>query len=175
MVATDGSGSAAEIIGSKNPQDINAVGNGFPGKISAVPDQSRHAPRHRIGDVTAREGEGLHQDIFAVAGDVIDLNGDGGFLAQEDCSWNADNPEAKEIVRFRGGITSFSPKEIKQNSPGLRKLQSEFVASEALVDRIDKNAQFRKALDSAETRSAVIASFSKILEELTESLPDDSE
>lgn len=88
---------------------------------------------------------------------------------------NDDNPEAKETVRFRGGITSFSPKEIKQSSPRLRKLQAEFVASEAIVDRIDKNAQFRKALDDADTRAAVIASFSKVLEELAASLPDESE
>ncbi len=88
---------------------------------------------------------------------------------------NPENPEVSETVRFRGGVESFSPKAIKQNSPGLRKLESEFKASEALVDRIDKNAQFRKALDDEGTRAAVIASFSKVLEELANSLPDSEE
>ncbi|HKK39161.1 MAG TPA: hypothetical protein VJ949_07070 [Cryomorphaceae bacterium] len=84
---------------------------------------------------------------------------------------NPDNPESSEVVKFRGGVESFSPKAIKQNSRQLRKLQSEFQASETLIDRIDKNAQFRKALDDAEARNAIIASFAKILDELAESLP----
>jgi hypothetical protein len=88
---------------------------------------------------------------------------------------NPDNPEASEVVKFRGGVESFSPKAIKQNSRQLRKLQSEFQASEALIDRIDKNAQFRKALDDGEARSAIIASFAKILDELAESLPPTEE
>lgn len=88
---------------------------------------------------------------------------------------NADNPEATEVVKFRGGVESFSPKAIKQNSKQLRALESEFQASAALIDRIDKNAQFRKSLDDAEARKAIIASFSKILDELAESLPDTDE
>lgn len=84
---------------------------------------------------------------------------------------NTDNPEAPETVKFRGGITSFSPKAIKQSSKILRKLQSEFQASEAIIDRIDKNAQFRKALDDAEARQAIVASFEKVLDELADSLP----
>ncbi len=88
---------------------------------------------------------------------------------------NPDNPESSEVVKFRGGVESFSPKSIKQNSKQLRKLQSEFQASEALIDRIDKNAQFRKALDDAEARKAIIASFSKILDELAASLPPTEE
>jgi hypothetical protein len=88
---------------------------------------------------------------------------------------NAENPESSEVVKFRGGVESFSPKAIKQNSKNLRALESEFQASAALIDRIDKNAQFRKSLDDDATRNAVIASFAKILDELTESLPDDTE
>jgi len=88
---------------------------------------------------------------------------------------NEDNPEATEVVKFRGGVESFSPKAIKQNSKQLRALESEFQASAALIDRIDKNAQFRKSLDDAEARQAIIASFSKILDELAESLPDTDE
>lgn len=88
---------------------------------------------------------------------------------------NPDNPEAPETVKFRGGITSFSPKSIKQNSRVLRRLQSEFQASEAIIDRIDKNAQFRKALDDAEARQAIVASFEKILDELAGSLPPEEE
>ncbi|MGB0424295.1 MAG: hypothetical protein ACPGED_08230 [Flavobacteriales bacterium] len=84
---------------------------------------------------------------------------------------NPDNPESNEVVKFQGGVESFSPKNIKKNSPLLRKLEAEFRASEALVDRIDKNAQFRKALDDDKARTAIIASLQAAIDELNASLP----
>jgi len=84
---------------------------------------------------------------------------------------NADNPEIDQVVKFQGGVESFSPKNIKKNSPLLRKLEAEFRASEALVDRIDKNAQFRKAIDDEKARTAIIASLQAVINELNESLP----
>ncbi len=84
---------------------------------------------------------------------------------------NEDNPEVTETVRFRGGIESFSPKSIKKRSSWLRRLETEFQASEALVDRVDKNPQFRKALDDPKARDAIIAVFREIVNELSESLP----
>ena len=88
---------------------------------------------------------------------------------------NANNPEANETIRFQGGVEAFSPKAIKKNSSWLRRLEAEFQASEALVDRIDKNAQFRKALDDPKARAAVVAAFKQIIEELNESLPAEPE
>ena len=84
---------------------------------------------------------------------------------------NADNPEADETIRFQGGVEAFSPKSIKKNSPWLRKLEAEFKASESLVDRIDKNAQFRKALDDPKARAAVVAVLQDIISELDSSIP----
>ncbi|MEL6638515.1 MAG: hypothetical protein AAFW73_25210 [Bacteroidota bacterium] len=84
---------------------------------------------------------------------------------------NPDNAEAAETIRFRGGVEAFSPQSIKKNSTWLRKLEAEFQASESLVDRIDKNAQFRKALDDPKARDAVVAMLSQIIDELTDSLP----
>lgn len=83
---------------------------------------------------------------------------------------NPENPEAEETVRFQGGIEAFSPSSIKKNSPWLRKLEAEFQASEALVDRIDINAQFRKALDDPQTREAIIAKLLEIIGDLDQSL-----
>lgn len=88
---------------------------------------------------------------------------------------NPEHPEVAETVLFKGGVTSFSPKNIKKNSPGLRKLEAEFQASESLVDRIDKNAQFRKALDDPKAKTAMIAAFKQILAELEASLPTEDE
>jgi hypothetical protein len=88
---------------------------------------------------------------------------------------NPENPEVDETVHFRGGIEAFTPKAIKKNSPWLRRLQAEFQASEALVDRIDKNPQFRKALDNPDTREAIIAKFLDIIAELEASLGDTAE
>jgi hypothetical protein len=84
---------------------------------------------------------------------------------------NPENPESAETVSFQGGVESFSPKSIKKNSPWLRKLEAEFQASESIVDRVDKNAQFRKALDDPKAREAMIVALSKVLEELNETLP----
>ena len=86
-----------------------------------------------------------------------------------------NNSEVDETIRFRGGVESFSPKAIKKSSPWLRKLEAEFEASESLVDRIDKNAQFRKALDDPKAREAVVAALHQIIGELTESMPTDAE
>ena len=88
---------------------------------------------------------------------------------------NPDNPENNETIRFQGGVAAFSPKSIKKNSPMLRKLEAEFQASEALVDRIDKNAQFRKALDDPNAKEAIIAILKEVISELDNSLPTQSE
>jgi len=88
---------------------------------------------------------------------------------------NPDNPEVNETVRFQDGVQSFSPKSIKKNSPMLRKLEAEFQASEALVDRIDKNAQFRKALDDPNAKDAIIAALKEIITELDNSIPSQQE
>lgn len=84
---------------------------------------------------------------------------------------NPDNPESSETVSFQGGVGAFSPKNIKKNSPWLRKLEAEFQASESIVDRVDKNAQFRKALDDPKARQAIIVALSKVIDELSETLP----
>jgi hypothetical protein len=83
---------------------------------------------------------------------------------------NPENPEADETVRFQGGIEAFTPTAIKKNSPWLRRLEAEFQAGEALVDRIDKNPQFRKALDDPDTREAIITKLMEIIAELESSL-----
>jgi len=88
---------------------------------------------------------------------------------------NPENAEADETIRFQGGVEAFSPKAIKKNSPWLRKLEAEFQASETLVDKIDKNAQFRKALDDPNAREAVVAALKQIIGELTDSIPSDTE
>ncbi len=88
---------------------------------------------------------------------------------------NPDAAEVDDTVRFQGGVSAFSPDSIKKNSPMLRKLDAEFRASEALVDRIDKNAKFRKALDDAGAREAVLAALRSIMAELDASMPVESE
>ena len=88
---------------------------------------------------------------------------------------NPDNAEVTDTIRFRGGVEAFSPESIKKNSPWLRRLEAEFKASEALIDRIDKNAQFRKALDDSEARYAVLAALRDIIAELDASLPANAE
>lgn len=86
---------------------------------------------------------------------------------------NDENPETAEVIKFQGGVESFSPKSIKKNSKMLRTLEAEFQASESLVSRIDKNAQFRKALDDPKTREAIMALFETVLDDLSSSLPDE--
>jgi hypothetical protein len=86
-----------------------------------------------------------------------------------------ENAEVADTIRFQGGIDSFSPNAIKKNSPMLRRLDAEFQASEALVDRIDKNAKFRKALDDAGAREAVLAALRSIMAELDASMPVENE
>jgi len=86
-----------------------------------------------------------------------------------------NNAEVAETIRFRGGVEAFSPKSIKKNSKGLSRLDAEFKASEAIVDRIAKNAQFRKALDDANARQAIIAMFKEIIMDLKSSLPSEEE
>ncbi len=88
---------------------------------------------------------------------------------------NPENAEVPETIRFQGGVEAFAPKSIKQNSPWLRKLEAEFQASEALIDRIDKSAQFRKALDDPDARAAVVAMLLDIVKELDDSLPSPEE
>ena len=88
---------------------------------------------------------------------------------------NPENAEVDETIRFRGGVEAFSPKSIKKNSPWLRKLEAEFQSSEAIVDKIDKNAQFRKALDDPNAREAIVAALKEIISELDSSLPAESE
>ncbi len=84
---------------------------------------------------------------------------------------NPENAEVDDTIRFQGGVEAFSPNMIKKNSSMLRGLEAEFKAGEALVDRIDKNAKFRKALDSPEARTAVIAALLDIISELDSSMP----
>lgn len=86
---------------------------------------------------------------------------------------NSENPEATETLRFQGGVEAFSPVSIKKKSPLLRKLQAEYQAGEALVDRIDKNPQFRKALDDADTREAIVSKFMEIIAELDASFGEE--
>lgn len=88
---------------------------------------------------------------------------------------NPENPEVDETIHFQGGVEAFSPKAIKKKSPWLRRLQAEFQASETLVERIDTNPQFRKALDNPDTREAIIAKFLNIIIELETSLDDPTE
>lgn len=88
---------------------------------------------------------------------------------------NPENPEVDETVRFKGGVEAFSPKSIKQNSSSLRRLEAEFKSSEALIDKIDKHAQFRKALDDPDARAAVVAMLKEIIKELDTSLPSQAE
>jgi hypothetical protein len=88
---------------------------------------------------------------------------------------NPDNPEAQEKVLFQGGVEAFSPAAIRKNSPALRRLEAEFQAGESLVDRIDKNAQFRKALDDANAREAILAKLLDIIAELDASLKTGTE
>lgn len=84
---------------------------------------------------------------------------------------NPENPEIDETINFQGGVSAFSPKSIKQNSSALRKLEAEYTASDALIDRIDKVPQFRKALDDPNARAAAVAMMRQIIAELEESLP----
>lgn len=86
---------------------------------------------------------------------------------------NENNPEANEVIKFRGGVDAFSPKSIKKNSAMLGRLEAEFQTSEALVSRIDKNAQFRKALDDPKAREAIVAALTQVVNELSDSLPDE--
>jgi hypothetical protein len=88
---------------------------------------------------------------------------------------NPDSPEAKDSITFTGGVEAFQPASIKKNSAWLRRLEDEYKASEAIVDRIDKSAQFRKALDNPESREAILASLRAILLELEGSIPSDEE
>jgi hypothetical protein len=84
---------------------------------------------------------------------------------------NPDNPEVDETVHFQGGVEAFSPRSIKQKSPVMRKLQAEFAASDALIDRIDKVPQFRKAMDDPDARAAAVVMLQQIITELEASLP----
>ncbi|MEM9834980.1 MAG: hypothetical protein AAF828_00675 [Bacteroidota bacterium] len=88
---------------------------------------------------------------------------------------NPANPEADETINFQGGVEAFSPRSIKENSPVLRRLQAEFSASDALIDRIDKVPQFRKAMDDPNARMAAIAMLQQVIDELTASLPAEEE
>lgn len=88
---------------------------------------------------------------------------------------NPENPEVEEVVKFRGGVEAFTPASIKSNSPWLRRLAAAFEANGTLVDRIDRNPQFRKALDDPQAREAIVAKLLEIISELDESLQEDTE
>ncbi len=88
---------------------------------------------------------------------------------------NPENAEVDDTIRFQGGVEAFSPKSLKKNSALLRGLEAEYKASEALVDRIDKNAKFRKALDNPEARAAVLAALMDVISELDSSMPEPEE
>lgn len=88
---------------------------------------------------------------------------------------NVDNAEVEDTIRFQGGIEAFNPASIKRNSTMLKSLEAEYKAGEALVDRIDKNAKFRNALDNPSARQAIIAALMQIIGELEESVPKEAE
>ena len=88
---------------------------------------------------------------------------------------DSNNPEATDTISFQGGVESFSPTSIKKNSSWLRRFEDEYSASSAMIDRIDKNAQFRKALDDQNAKAAILATLRSILAEVEESLKVDHE
>jgi hypothetical protein len=88
---------------------------------------------------------------------------------------NPENSEVEDTIRFQGGVEAFSPNSIKKNSSLLRSLEAEYNASGALVDKIDKNAKFRAALDKSEARAAIVAALMDIIRELDESMPVENE
>ena len=88
---------------------------------------------------------------------------------------NPEKAEVEDVIRFQGGVESFNLSSIKRNSNLLRNLEAEFKAAEALVDMIDKNVKFRKALDDKDTREAIIASLAGIISELDASMPVENE
>ena len=128
--------------------------------LMALPLQGKKGPR-KPEEVPAEFLKST-EDVMSYAQPEVKVNIKTG---------NPENPESSETVSFQGGIEAFSPKSIKKNSPWLRKLEAEFQASEAIVDRVDKNAQFRKALDDPKAREAILAALNKVLDELSESLP----
>jgi len=88
---------------------------------------------------------------------------------------NPENAEVEDVIRFQGGVEAFTPNAIKRNSALLRSLEAQFKTAEALVDRIDKNVKFRKALDDPGARSAILATLLDILAELDASMPAEQE
>lgn len=83
-----------------------------------------------------------------------------------------ENSEVEETIPFRGGIESFTINSIKKNSPHLRRLDAEFKVGESLVDRIDKSAKFRQALDNSDARAAIVAMLRDIIDELDKSIKE---
>lgn len=88
---------------------------------------------------------------------------------------NAEKAEVEDTIRFQGGVEAFTPNALKRNSSILRSLDAEFKAAENLVDMIDKNAKFRKALDDPNARAAILAALSNIIAELDDSMPREEE
>lgn len=82
-----------------------------------------------------------------------------------------ENPEMEDTIRFQGGVSAFSPKEIKKNSAILQRLEAEYEASEALVDRINANPKFRKAIDDPIAREAILSVFRDIISDLEQHMP----
>lgn len=86
---------------------------------------------------------------------------------------NNDKAEVEDTIRFQGGVEAFTPNAIKRNSALLRSLDAEFKAAESLVDMIDKNVKFRKALDDPNARAAILAAMADIIAQLDESMPSE--
>ena len=86
-----------------------------------------------------------------------------------------DEPEVEDTIRFQGGVSAFSPQEIKKNSAILQRLEAENEASTALVDMINANAKFRKALDDPRAREAILSVFRDIIADLEQHMPMESE
>ncbi len=84
---------------------------------------------------------------------------------------NPEKAEVEDVIRFQGGVESFTPGALKRNSALLRSLEAEFKAAESLVDMIDKNVKFRKALDDMDARLAILTALRNIIAELDESMP----
>lgn len=132
--------------------------------LIAMPLKGNAAPRHP--EEIPQEHSGSVEDLMEYLQPEIKVSMKTG---------DENNPETSETVKFRGGVTAFSPDTIKAQSSTLRRLSAEFETSDALVSRIDQNAQFRKALDDPKAREAIIVALTQVVEELRESLPESDE
>ncbi len=148
------------------PQETNSGLDLLPTNTTLIPMPFKGKAGKRKPEVIPSDYAGSTEKVMEYAQPEIKVKIETG---------NPENPTADEKIRFQGGVEAFSPKAIKKNSPWLRKLEAEFKASEALIDRIDKNPQFRKALDDPNARAAVVAMMKEIIAELDKSIPSNTE